>query len=730
MALLNHLAKAIALTTPLVSTMPLLADDHLDEMTIIGDRSDTKAAASSAVVIDSELLSVFKQADINKILAAAPGVYAAAEEGFGLRPNIGIRGSGTSRSSKITLLEDGVLVAPAPYSNPDAYYFPTTSRMVGVEVLKGAPILRYGPATVGGVLNLVSTPIPQKEFGGKFIVEGDSNTSSRLNASVGGQGENIGWLIEGQRHESNGFHNIDRANKDAGFLKQDLMAKLSWKGQLGSFAQRLDVKAHYTEESSNMSYFGLTDADFNADPDRRYGLTELDNMANDRTSFSANYELALSDSMQINLLAYQAKFQRDWFKVDKINGISGSRIFDEINTAGADSALYQGWLDGTADIADIDYKHNNRAYTSEGIQTELSFEQELFGSTHSVVTGIRIHGDEMDRFQPVESYQQVNGQLQFVSSTHGNVTGSNNRLESADALSLWIVDEVKLTDALNITLSARNEDMETERLEYSDNDRNIAPSQRQNTADEWLFGSAFTYALTDEVMILGGVQEGLTPISGGSKPPTAPEMSTNYELGARFNTGMLSASAIAFYSDYSSTVQYCSNAHPCDNGATSGSLSLGESEVNGFEFSVESELAVKQWLIPMQFNYTYTQAEITKSEVAGAQEGDSWAYIPESQWAFMVGIESTSLPVASYLQFAYQDGVCTTTGCERTGAEFAKTDDLLTVDWATRYMLTDDFEVYFNISNLFDERAIAARSPYGARSNMPRTASLGAQFNL
>ena len=72
----------------------------------------------SGQVVDAKKLAQLNQTDINKVLRTIPGVYIRDEEGFGLRPNIGLRGTQVNRSAKITLMEDGVLMAPAPYADP------------------------------------------------------------------------------------------------------------------------------------------------------------------------------------------------------------------------------------------------------------------------------------------------------------------------------------------------------------------------------------------------------------------------------------------------------------------------------------------------------------------------------------------------------------------------------------------------------------------------------------
>ena len=681
----------------------------LEPMVIIGSGQAAQQLPGSADVVDEKQMETENITDINQAMKTVPGVYVREEDGFGLRPNIGIRSAAGGRSSKVTLMEDGVLTAPAPYSNPAAYYFPTTLRMSSVEILKGAPLLRHGPQTTGGVINLRSTPIPRDNSGSATFSAG-SFGSTDLHAHYGGRQGQWSWLVETAQRNSEGFKEIDRSNRDSGYDIEDYVAKLRWESAEGP-RQSVLLKAQHSEEISNETYLGLTDADFDDDPDRRYGLSSIDQMDNEHTGFSLTYERELTDRVNMTALAYRNDFARDWFKLD-----GGGSLIDDAN---AGDATAQGILDGTTDATDLEYKHNDREYYSQGV--ELNFDM-LMGD-HLVALGGRLHEDEMDRFQPVEVYDQVNGSLVFQNTQAP--TGSNNRLEQADALALWLVDEWRVNDDLNVNLALRYEDVETSRVEYADPSRATVAEKRSNDSAEWLPGASFTYDINDSWQALAGVHRGFAPLGGGARENEEPETRSNWEFGGRYRSGAMFAEVIGFYSDFSDKTENCSVGSPCSNGATSGTFQTGEAVVAGIESQLGTRFQAGDFTVPVALTYTYTDAEISEDNaVAGVQDGDRLRDIPENKFSARLGLEHAG-GWNNYLVAKYYDETCVTVGCERKDAARGETESLFVVDLISRYRLANNAEAFLKAENVFDEQSIVSRSPYGARPNKPRVISVG-----
>lgn len=712
---MNHrkpLSCSIALITLAAISAPLHAQE---EMLIIGSKDAARRVAGSGSVINQDQLRIESATDINQLLKTVPGIYIREEDGEGLRPNIGIRGATSERSSKVTLMEDGVLVAPAPYADPSAYYFPTAARQNAVEVLKGAPLLRHGPQTTGGVVNLVSTPIPEGN-NGALRFSTDQRGSTDFHGWWGAQQGAFSWLLETVQRDGEGFKDIDRTGNDAGFDIEDYVAKLAWESQGNGPKQRLQLKAQYSDELSNETYLGLTDIDFKNDANRRYGLSAIDQMDNRHSGLQANYSIALQDNLTATVLAYRNDFRRDWFK------LSGGAAF--INAANAGDATAQGILNGDIDQSNLSYKHNNRNYVSQGI--ELNFALSL--AAHNIEFGVRDHEDESDRYQETEKFDQVRGALVYQNTVLPGA--SDNRVDSADALTFWLTDSWQVNERLNLVAALRHENVESNQQRYKAPDRSVSGARRSNTSREWLPGASFTYDMSDQWQVLAGLHRGFSPLGGSATGEEEPETSNNLEAGLRYAKNDWFIEAIGFYSDFSDKSENCSLASPCSNGDTSGTYTTGEATVSGIELQASTAFVLGEFNMPLDIAYTWTDAEISHDNaLTGVQKGDLLKDVPEHVYSIRTGLEHSN-GWNNYLVVKYVDEQCVSISCNRAAGPRNSTDTSLVIDLISRYQLNEKLEAFLKIENLFDDQDIVSRNPDGARPNKARTASIGLAYQF
>ena len=702
------------------------ADDEVESVTIIGTKDDVKDLAGSGAVISNDDLQKAMDTDIQKILTAVPGVYMRTEEGYGLRPNISIRGTAIERSGKVTIMEDGVLVAPSPYTSSSAYYFPTTGRIHSVEVLKGPAVVSQGPQTIGGAINLISTPIPEVNSG-KFVQEIGENGMARTHAYYGATQGNFGALVEVHEHSSDGFDSIANVGGDTGFDKSDLMIKARYSsGNHTVTFKRVDI-----DENSDQSYVGLSQASFMANPRMRYGATAYDEMMNDGEQTSLTY-VGDFDNFDVVFTSWQNDYHRDWFKVSDFNNDKEHGEQDDINELISDanngSANAQAILDGQLPV-EIEYKHNNRYYTNEGYQFTVSTEI----GVHALTVGYRDMEDSESRIQAHEyADQAADGSLSPLYGYVG-LSGSNNRLRESSATSYYLEDTMDF-GKLAVTVGFRSEEYDQRHRRWGEGAgpnltavriTSVRDTFAENDHNTSSFGA--TYDLNDTTTLVAGFHEGMTPMFGAD-----PEEADNMELGVRYSEGTTNIEAFYFASDYSRLAAECTlvSGASCD-ADESAVFSGGEAEVSGLEFSGSWMLQGDNGVMyPISVNYTSTDATFKNSSDSDyfgtVAAGDDLPYIPDSQSSIVVGFINDN-GLSGNARLVNVGSSCSLAAC----GTYNEIEEHSYLDLSLRKALNDSMSVYLILENTLDSEDLISRAPSeGARSQKPRTMKVGFSYDF
>jgi len=703
----------------------------LSANTILGSKFQARNRTGSAYYISPKEIKKFNYTDINRVLRSVPGVTIYEEDGFGLRPNISLRGTSPERSAKISLMEDGVLIAPAPYSAPAAYYFPSVARMHAVEILKGSSQVQYGPFTTGGAINLISTQIPTT-FNAKVSANYGSFNSGRLHAAIGESKEKFGYMVEYLNFNSDGFKNLDGGG-NTGFDKNEVVGKFRINsGKDAKLPQYLEVKFQYADEVSDETYLGLTDADFESTPFRRYAGSQNDEMTADHIQIMATHSFNFNDYFSIATTAYYNGFSRNWYKLDKVavNGVQEG--ISSILESPSEFSSYFDIVSGNATTGDdaIFVKANNRKYISKGIQTKLDYHWNGANTYHDIEVGLRYHYDEEDRFQWVDGYNIIAGEMNLTSA--GTPGTDANRISDANAFAAYTLYKLKYKN-LTLTPGVRYENINLGRTDFGKTDvsrQGTNLSERENSVEILIPGVGFNYNF-NQVSFFGGVHKGFSPPT--SQVDEKAEESTNFELGSRFQFNGFSGELIGFYNDYS-------NLLGSDLAATGGTGSLeqfnaGEVNVKGIEFLVNYTFLKNhpKFRLPLTFAYTYTDTEFLNNfgsddELWGeVSVGDELPYITKNQFNTMLSLEHTKFELNLSGRFNGEFRTKAGTGAiplnEKVGSNFI-------LDFSGKYRVNDYLGITGNIINLLNETYEVSRVPSGLRPGHPFGVYAGIELNF
>lgn len=737
----------IGLCIPFVSIYSQI-NEISDSLRIIETQSvsiisvQNKFVGGAGQKITPAQLQKLNQPDINKVLRTVPGVQVRDEDGFGLRPNIGLRGTPVNRCAKITLMEDGMLIAPAAYSDPSAYYFPTFTRISSVEVLKGSSQIKYGPYTIGGAINLLSTPIPQ-QFKGFAQGSYGSFGTNQERIWVGDAKGNFSYLFEVNRIASLGFKQLDGGG-NTGFDRRDFMIKTRWQSAPeNKIQQSVSLKVVHVEETANETYLGLNYEDFIANPLRRYAGTQKDLLNLFHNHGLLQHHISPIKNLQITSAAYLTKTYRDWGRAYSFGGKSINNILADklANSTGYD--IMTGQADG-----EVVFRNAARTFLTRGIQSNANYHFKTGAVKHLATVGIRLHQDEANRYGTQSKYQMSNGIM--ILTDGGEMGNQENQLRAAWSLAIF-ADYQMSYKKFTLQAGVRHEKIGLDFSNYGTADyarlgTNL--STGSNQLQIWLPGISLDYTINANQLLFVGAHKGFSPPgmpSTSSIEQAKAEIAVNYEMGYRFNGQRLQIQAVIFRSDYQNLL---GSDNISGGGMGTGDLfNAGKALAQGLELSSKSYLEFDKLAsikFPLQLNYTFTQALFQETFINGGGDwgsgqitsGDYIPFITPHLLSVSAGVESQRWNMtvsANYVGKTRikpgQDAMVFAASNENY-AVVSAIQAFTTVDCSVNLHLNKRWDLYTSIQNIGNNKHIVANLPQGYRPLMPRAVVLGIKLNL
>lgn len=651
-----------------------------------GERAMGKQPGSVSRLSKQDL-ELAQPASTQDALKAVPGIVVREEEGYGFIPNIGMRGLNPNRSQKLLVLEDGVPVAPGLFLANESYYSPRIERMESIEVLKGAAGLRYGPTTIGGVINYKTK---KPEEGVKVTGKAGTHGYRLLGLDAGGvtsSGDAVGGISlvtaegDGLRHN--------------GFKMNDVVLK---GGMALGDRQWLSAKLSYYDNDINTSYVGLRPSEYRNDPSKN--PAPHDHFLTNRTSFDLNHEWDIRPDVKLQTVAYWSQLERDYWR-------------REVAARTAEGTTFKP-CDGSVNCM----VGRNRSFEMMGADSRLFVNFDGFGIRNEAELGVRLHRDKL-------SNQTVSSKTDPDART-GTLTGDDS--QEADSVAFYGQNRFLLTETVATTLGLRIESYDQKRR----NELTQASGQSSNT--EVMPGLGVTWQLSPQAQLFAGAYKAFSPAmvataisSSGQDQELDAERSNNVEVGIRGTVNRWQYEATAFQMDFSNQIVPQSESGGVGATVTNAGKTLhrGVESAVGFDFG-------QGWRLNANATYVPTARYNSQKVVSGVdRQGNRLPYAPEL--VANLGV--------SYRQGAFQGSVFAHhTSQQYVDPENTRTESVdgrrglipayTTFNLSANYTLSKQVKFFGTVRNLFDKKYIASRNPDGIFPGAERNVEVGMSYKF
>ena len=675
---------------------------------IIGESSVVNRRRTGTVTeLRPREVELIQAVGTQELLELIPGINAYADDGFGnSRLSIGIRGLNPRRSSRVLIMEDGVPIQPAVYIYPNAYYNPPSERVDAMEVIKSSSAIRYGPQTMGGVINYITQrPDGTKGLSSQFTA-GNNGYYSALVEQRGLGSDRFITDVQGLYKRGNGFRDNNAFTQFNGTVK----SQYRFSGK-----KVLYIKANGNFEDSNATYTGLTEYSFRTDPN--FNPKEDDNFKVLRASLDLIYSSRITAHLAGNTTAYVNVFDRRWWREDDVFVRASSLQSGDLTPV----PYYQ-----SGDLVRIGGGASSfgilRTFYIGGLAQDYSLKHSVFGRFAEAEFGARAHWERFIDDKKIGNAPYAHEGV-YYTGTPGDdddpveIVGQSHHYETA-ALALYAKDRIDW-GRLTFDPGLRFEIFKQDRI-----DRLRGSVMADKVSAVLLPGFGINYSM-GRFNAFAGIHRGYTPPSSGTLKITKfgenvaaggldlkAEKSWNMEVGLRSWHPDLTIEATGFLIRVRDLVAA---------GRGTAFKNLGRVDTWGLETGLALATSRFSWLLPdIHLAYTYLHTEIKDGIVESAVRaggisvdlrGNELPYAPEH--TLTVGVsKQTAMGLLVRADLRYVDEVFTDfENIERTfnRGDTGSVPSYSLLNVSARYRISSDWSIFLTGKNIFDEIYIGSR---------------------
>ncbi len=658
--------------------------------------------------LEPETVNLINPVGTQELLELIPGINGYADDGFGnSRLSIGIRGLNPRRSARVLLLEDGVPIQPAVYIYPNAYYNPPADRIDAVEVIKGSGAIRYGPQTMGGVINYTTRKPTGIQGLANQITLGNNGYYSGFSEIRGiGSPDIVVSDVQLLYKHGDGFRDNNTFDQFNGTVKT--LFQLTEE-------KTLYMKLNGNYENSNATYTGLTEYSFRTNPN--FNPKNDDNFKVIRTSLDLIYTNKISDNIVSNSTLYSSLFDRRWWREDDIFVRPSS--FD------------------TGKLTPVPYFQNGdlirtgngksnfgilRTFYVGGVEQNYAWKHGIGSNSANVDIGGRLHWERFIDDRKVGNAPDARDGVYYTGVQDSTkdpvkIVGQSHHYETT-ALALYAEEQIEFQNLTLIT-GVRYELFKQDRV-----DRLRGSVLADKVSSVLLPGIGVNYEV-GHFNFFGGIHRGYTAPSSGALKITnfgqnvesggldlEPEKSWNMEVGVRSWIPGIILETSTFLIQIEDLVAA---------GRGTAFKNLGKVNLSGLEFAMKLGISELSSILPdFNFTYTYLQTEIIDGIIKSATiagnvdvdiNGNELPYAP--QHTFTIGLSKylwDSIRMRADMRFV--DEVFT--DFENLQQTFNRGDtgpipSYSIVNASIDYKVSQQWQLFFTVKNLLDQVYIGSR---------------------